>query len=78
MGVLQRKPHIGDFLTTYIVRFCGFRHCQPLLTTVSPRIPYRVYLRGILVWWRTVVLTSRRSCYAGLTEFRNHGLLRYS
>ena len=46
------------------------RHCQPLLTTVSPRIPYRVYLRGILVWWRTEVLTSRRLGYAGNMESR--------
>ena len=37
------------------------RHCQPLLTTVSPRIPPKgEYLRGILEWWRTEVLTSRR------------------
>ena len=50
------------------------RHCQPRLTTVSPRIPPKgEYLRGILEWWRTEVLTSRRLGYAGNMKSRSCG-----
>ena len=53
------------------------RHCQPPPHHRIPPYSYKEYLRGILVWWRTEVLTSRPElhCFAFATpELRNHEL----